>query len=244
MKKPIKKMSALLAAITVIAMCPLSAAANTLETGEETEEGVKYMRNDNGETEPFTGWTNRADKCYYYKNGIMKRNCWLRSKGERTYFLGKDGSMTTGKITLSGIEYEFDSTGHLIKDGFGISINTSDVTPEGMTMEITFERPADDCTFSLITSEGKYISVFCGDEYTIEKYTLNIWETVPYITDDILWNDEAEELNGNASFIRNIKWNGIYGILESGKYRLCKKIYYSNDEGEWVNKVYYGYFSI
>lgn len=241
MKKSIKKIYALLGAITVIAACPISTCAHTLKT----EDGIKYIRYDSGETEPYTGWTKKSGKRYYYKNGIMKSNCWLRSKGERTYFLEKDGSMTIGKATISGIEYEFDSTGHLIKDEFGISIKTSDVTPEGMTMEIVFERPGDD-TYSLITSDGKYMSVFCGDEYTIEKYTSDGWKAVPYITDEseTVWNGEAEELNGHEKFTSNLKWSNIYGSLESGKYRLCKKIYYSNDEGEWVNKVYYGYFSI
>lgn len=236
----IKRISALFAAIAVIIVCSLPAEASALKT----ENGIKYIQYDNGETTPYTGWTKKAGRRYYYKNGIMKRNCWLKSNGKRAYFLKKDGSMAVGKVTVSGIEYEFDNTGHLITDEFGISINTSDITSEGMTIEIIFERPADDCTSSLITADGKYVSVFCGEEYTIEKYASNGWEAVPFITGEIIRNDEMEELNGGARFTRNVKWDNIYGHLENGKYRLCKEIYYSNDEGEWVNKIYYGYFSI
>ena len=115
---------------------------------------------------------------------------------------------------------------------------------KGMTIEIVFERPADDCTSSLITDDGKYMDVFCGEEYTIEKYTSNGWKPLPFIVDEIEWNDEAEVVIGSEKFTRNVKWDNIYGTLENGQYRLCKKIYYNNDEGDWVNKVYYGYFTV
>lgn len=235
-----KRVAALFAAITVIAVCPLSAEASTLKT----EDGVKYIQYDNGETKPYTGWTKKSGKRYYYKNGIMKKSCWLKSNGKRTYFLRKDGSMAIGKVTISGIEYEFDSTGHLITDEMGISINTSNITSEGMTIEIIFERPVKDSVTSLITADGKYKSVFCEEYYTLEQYTSKGWMAVPFITDEAEWDDLAYELNGCDSYTFNVKWDNIYGTLENGQYRLCKKIYYNNDEGDWVNKVYYGYFTV
>ena len=210
----------------------------------QTVDGIKYIRYDNGETKAYTGWTKKSGDRYYYKNGIMKKNCWLKSNGKRAYFLKKDGTMTVGKITVSGVEYEFDKQGRLVEDAMGISVTASSVSSSGLTLTISFETPADDCTNSLITADGKYMSVFCADEYTVEKYTGNSWISVPYAADEIEWNDEAAELNGAAEYNFNTDWKSIYGDLDKGKYRLCKKIYYDDDDGAWVNKEYYGYFQI
>ena len=174
----------------------------------------------------------------------MKKNCWLRYGGKRRYYLGKDGAAATGKITVSGIEYEFDEKGRLVEDEFGISINVSNVTPTGVTYELSIERPSDDLTDSLITADGEYKAVFWGVEYAVEKYTSEGWIALPYISDDVCWEDEAWELNGSSSYSMKVDWKKIYGGLEKGSYRLCKKIYYYGDHGEFENKIYYGYFKV
>ncbi len=239
MKNNIKKTAAI-AAAALMAVCPLSVSAASLKT----ENGIRYIQYDNGETKAYTGWTSKAGKRYYYKNGIMKKNCWLRYGGKRRYYLGKDGAAATGKITVSGIEYEFDEKGRLVEDEFGISINVSNVTPTGATYELSIERPSDDLTDSLITADGEYKAVFWGVEYAVEKYTSDGWIALPYISDDVGWEDEAWELNGSSSYSMKVDWEKIYGSLEKGSYRLCKKIYYYGDHGEFENKIYYGYFKV
>lgn len=242
MNSIIKRTAALLAVATVMSMCPLSIEASTLKT----ENGVKYIQYDNGQSVAYTGWTKNktTGKRYYYKNGIMKKSCWLRSNGQRKYFLKKDGSMAVGKVTISGVEYEFDEKGALISDDFGVLLSSSDVTPTGLTFNLSFERPSYDCLSSLITDDGNYVSLFCGEDYTLEKYTSSGWKAVPYLVDEIGWDDIAYELNGKSEFDFSINWEYIYGSLESGNYRVCKKLNYFNDEGIIMDRSYYIYFKI
>lgn len=110
MKSSIKKIIAVAAASMMLAVCPISAQATSLKT----ENGIKYVQSDSGETKAYTGWVNNSGKKYYYKDGVMKKNCWLRVNGKRTYFMRKDGSAAVGKIKISGKEYEFDKNGRLI----------------------------------------------------------------------------------------------------------------------------------
>jgi hypothetical protein len=237
----VKKAGALLAATAVLAMCPISAEASTLKT----EDGVKYIQYDNGDTQVYTGWAKSTStgKRYYYKNGVMKKSCWLNVKGKHKYFLRKDGSLAVGKVTISGVEYEFDEKGALVTDDMGISITIPEATSTGVTYEVVFERPADDCTNSFVTADGKYKSAYCGNECTIEKYTSKGWQEVPFIA-EMDWTDEAFELCGSPSYLWSLKWDMYYGSLDSGKYRLAKKIYYNDDDGTYTNKTYYGYFSL
>lgn len=58
MKSIIGRTAALISAAAVIAMCPLSAEAATLET----ENGIRYIRYDSGETKAYTGWTTKIGK--------------------------------------------------------------------------------------------------------------------------------------------------------------------------------------
>ena len=114
MRKALSKCAALLLAMTTIAACPLSAEASTLKT----EDGIRYIQYDSGEAKPYTGWTAKAGKRYYYKNGIMKKNCWLTVNGRRKYFLDK---------------------GQLIPDEWGITLTASNVTPTGMNIEYLWD---------------------------------------------------------------------------------------------------------
>lgn len=244
MKKILKATAAILAAATMTFTVPMTAAAASLKA----DDGLMYIQEDSSEASLYTGWTKKAGKRYYYKDGVKKKNCWVTSKGERKYYLTGDGSAAVGKVTISGVEYEFDEKGRLVKDDWGITVTAEDVTADGLKMVFTFERPADNCTNSLITSEGKYISVFTGDEYLIEKYEDGKWKEVPYKADGWVWTDMASEMNGGSEFKFDINWKELYGTLESGRYRV-KKTLYSYKTGETYTsytfvKYYYAYFDI
>ncbi len=62
----------------------------------------------------YTGWKNRSGNYYYYKDGIMKKNCWLTVGGKRTYYLDSNGIRVTGNVTINGAEYKFDKNGMII----------------------------------------------------------------------------------------------------------------------------------
>jgi len=43
----------------------------------------------------------------------VKKNCWLKVKGKKTYYLTSDGSRAVGNIEISGKTYNFDKDGKL-----------------------------------------------------------------------------------------------------------------------------------
>ncbi len=245
MKKAFKRTAALIAAAVMTFTVPLPTAAASLKN----TDGLMYIQQDSGETSLYTGWTKKSGKLYYYKNGVKKKNCWMQSKGERKYYLTKDGSAAVGKVTVSGIEYEFDEKGQIVKDDWGITVTAEDVTSEGLKMVFTFERPADNCTDSLITSSGNYIAVFTGYEYSVEKYEDGEWKEIPYKTDRWEWVDYAEAMIGNSEFKYDINLKDLYGTLESGRYRVKKELSSYDYSGEscdilTTDKNYYAYFDI
>lgn len=228
MKNFIGRTAALFAAAMIIAICPLSAEAATLET----ENGIRYIRYDSGETKAYTGWTTKAGKRYYYKNGIMKKNCWLTEDGRKKYFLTADGAAAVGKVTVLGVEYEFDEKGRLIPDEWGITLTAKDVTPTGMTLELLWD--GTETTGSLEF----------GAAYTLERYQNGKWEAMPFLRDDIAFIAISYELRENEPFTLTKNWEELYGVLEGGKYRLCTDIMDFRKPGDYDRKQYYAYFTI
>lgn len=173
MKIPFKKAAAVFAASVMLGTCPMSAEAVTLQT----DNGIKYISCDNGDTKPYTGWSTMSGKKYYYKNGIMKKSCWLTVGGKRTYFLRKDGSLATGKVTISGREYDFGEDGRLILD-MKISVNGSvlkldaSAAPyeEGDTLMLPICPTAEALGYKVSLDEDSG-TVTVDDEY-IQKVTL------------------------------------------------------------------------
>lgn len=76
--------------------------------------GIRYKFGKDGVCKgKYSGWVKKSGKYYYYKNGEMKKNCWLNVKGKKTYYLTSDGSRAVGKIEISGKIYTFDENGKL-----------------------------------------------------------------------------------------------------------------------------------
>lgn len=76
--------------------------------------GIRYKFGEDGVCKgKYSGWVKKSRKYYYYKNGEMKKNCWLKVKGKNTYYLTSDGSRAVGKIEISGKTYTFDENGKL-----------------------------------------------------------------------------------------------------------------------------------
>ncbi len=74
--------------------------------------GVRYKFSSEGVCEgKYTGWVKRSGKYYYYKNGEMLKNKWLKVKGKNTYYLSADGSRAVGETEISGKTYTFDENG-------------------------------------------------------------------------------------------------------------------------------------
>ncbi len=231
MKNILKKTAAVLAAVTVISACPVTAFADKLYT----QDGLKYVQRDNGEASVYSGWTKKDGKRYCYKNGKMLKSCWLTVKGERTYFLKKDGSAAVGKTTISGTEYEFDENGKLVKETWGVSLSAKDVTPTGLT--IVIDKKGGSPTGELET----------GVSFTVERFENGKWTAVTPVNDEIFWTDEAyiiSEKDCDGKIEMNTNWEAIYGSLDAGRYRVSKEIDDWRAPGDWEGKTYYAYFNI
>ncbi|MCI7767536.1 MAG: hypothetical protein MSJ26_06100 [Oscillospiraceae bacterium] len=228
MKGFIRRTAALFMAMSALAVCPLSAEAAVLKT----EDGIRYIQYDNGETKAYTGWTTKAGKRYYYIDGIMKKNCWITSKGKKKYFLTADGSAAVGKVTVSGVEYEFDDKGRLIPDEWGITFTAKEVTPTGLKAELLWDGTP---------TTG---SLEFGEAYTLERYNDGKWEAMPILNHDIAFIALSYHLSANEPNVLNRYWDDLYGVLECGQYRLCTSVIDYRKGGDYDEKMYYAYFTI
>ena len=228
MNRTFVRCAAMFFAAAAIAVCPLSAKASTLKT----EDGIRYIQYDSGETKPYTGWTAKGGKRYYYKNGVMKKNCWLTSNGKRKSFLTKDGSAAVGKVTVSGIEYEFDDKGRLIPDNWGVTLTASDVTSAGMNVEFNWDGTET-------TGELEF-----GAAFYLEQYKDGKWEKLPTLSNDIAFEAISYSLTDDETVTQSKDWSKLYGTLESGAYRYCTDLMDFRKAGDYDRKTYYAYFTI
>lgn len=227
----VKKFFAAAAAVLTVSCMTASVCADTLEE----RDGLKYRISESGEDMGlYSGWTTRGGKRYYFKDGERKKNCWLTSKGKRKYFLQADGTLATGKVTLNGVEYEFDEKGAIVPDEWGLTLTAKDVTPTGCT--IVFTQSGGNPTGELET----------GSPFEIERYKNGKWTEVEPIMDkyDINWTDEGWIIEKNASVEFKEGWKTLYGELPAGKYRLGKSVYDWRKPGDYDKKMYYAYFEI
>lgn len=212
-----KFFAAAAAAVLTVSCTTANVSADTLEE----RDGLKYRISESGEDLGlYSGWTARGGKRYYFKDGERKKNCWLTSKGKRKYFLQADGTLATGKVTLNGVEYEFDEKGAIVPDEWGLTLTAKDVTPTGCT--IVFTRSGEN-TGELGT----------GSPFVIERYKNGKWTEVELIN-DIDWTDEGWIIGDTSAEFKE-KWKNIYGELSAGKYRIGKDV---------DRKMYYAYFEI
>lgn len=227
----VKKLIATVAAVLAISCMTANVYADTLEE----RDGLKYRISESGEDMGlYSGWTTRGDERYYFKDGVRKKNCWLTSKGKRKYFLQADGTLATGKVTIEGVEYEFDEKGVIVPDEWGLTLTAKDVTPTGCT--IVFTQSGGNPTGELGT----------GSPFKIERYKNGKWTEAELIIDeyDVAWTDDGWIIDENASVEFKEGWKYFYGELPAGKYRIGKDVYNSRKPGDYDKKTYYAYFEI
>ncbi len=76
--------------------------------------GIRYKFGKDGVCKgKYSGWVKKSGKYYYYKNGEIRKNCWLKVKGKKTYYLTEDGSRAVGTVEIAGKTYSFDKNGKL-----------------------------------------------------------------------------------------------------------------------------------
>lgn len=226
-----KRFLAVAAAVIAMSCVPVNVCADTLTE----RDGLKYLVSDSGAESLYSGWTKKGGDRYYYKDGVMKKNCWITSKGVKKYFLQADGSRATGKVTIRGVEYEFDENGVLLPDAWGLTLTAKDVTPTSCTL--VFTQSGGDPTGELET----------GSPFVIEQYKNGEWTELKTIypeDDPIFWTDEGWLIYKNESAEFKTGWKDIYGELPAGKYRIGKDVDDFRKTADYDTKMYYAYFEI
>lgn len=224
----VKKFLAIAAAALTISCVPVNAYADTLAE----RDGLKYLVSDSGTESLYSGWTKKGGDRYYYKNGVMKKNCWITSKGVRKYYLQADGKAATGKVTIRGVEYEFDENGAIVPDAWGLTLTAKDVTPTSCT--VVFAQSGGNPTGELDT----------GSYFELEQYKNGEWTAVKPLRDDIEWPAIGIPIDKNSSREVNEKWQELYGELPAGKYRIGKDVLDFRKTADYDRKMYYAYFEI
>ena len=115
----------------------------------------------------------------------------------------------------------------------GVTMQVSDVTPEGLTLKIS-------------QNGGKATSsIWYGVPYTLQVLE-GKWVEVPYATsvENVTWIEIAVELSLGGSTTESIKWQHIYGSLPAGKYRICKSFSASTGEDKYESQNVFAEFEI
>lgn len=117
-------------------------------------------------------------------------------------------------------------------DEWGISLQADDVTPSSMTLKI--EQFGED-------SFGEFST---GAAYSLETTVNDEWQAVKTKSDaPVVWAMIAYTIKKNDITEQQLNWNGIYGALKPGFYRLKKEISLSK-AGNHENKTYEVYFTV
>lgn len=60
-------------------------------------DGIRYKSSSNGVCQgKYTGWRKSSNGRRYYKDGVMLKERWIKTKSCKLYYVGDDGYMTTG----------------------------------------------------------------------------------------------------------------------------------------------------
>ncbi len=60
--------------------------------------------------------------------------------------------------------------------------------------------------------------------YYVEKYRNRQWEICDYVNDDIEFRDIKSLVMDGESYSFTVDWSNVYGELDSGSYRMVKKV--------------------
>lgn len=206
-----KKLLTLFSAVIITGSMTANVYADTLLE----KDGVKYRISDGGDNMGlYTGWTSREGKRYYYKDGKQLKNCWLTAGGEKKYYLTGSGEAATGKLTISGVEYEFDGSGEIIYDKWGITLSIDDVSATGCTA--VFSRKGGSCKDYLNAAGHALLERFENEEWTAVK-TLSMEHSV-------VWDVETKFITEEEPACFSHDWQWLYGELSPGKYRIAMDV--------------------
>lgn len=98
-----------------------------------------------------------------------------------------------------------------------IAIKDGTLTPSGVT---------------LIFTNNSDLEYTYGESFIIQRKSNDQWQNVTTIIDNYGFNDIGYMLEGKQTGEMDVKWEWIYGKLESGEYRITKDIIFVRDAGD------------
>ena len=117
-------------------------------------------------------------------------------------------------------------------DEWGITLRAEDVTPTGLTVVCT-------------QSGGQPLTnLNTGCMFRLEQWKRGEWKPLPALVDRVTWNMLAYGVAYEGSVEWDVAWEGLYGELTSGTYRVVKHIEGYRGMGEFTTKTYYAQFTI
>ena len=95
---------------------------------------------------------------------------------------------------------------------WGLTFETKDVTPKGMTLVIRQEGGVE------LTGQ-----INTGEPYGLKMREGDTWVDVPLLREDIAWNTIGYLVPTGGELEQNLDWSWMYGELEAGEYLLVKE---------------------
>ena len=127
--------------------------SNSLPTTKNrTINGIRYVFNKYGQCQgKYTGWSKSANGRRYYKNGVMLKERWIKTKSGKKYYAGEDGYMRTGWARVDGKTCFFDEKG--VWDGKKYYKGYKPVSMKYFLMDFDF---SDDIEYEYCINYKKY----------------------------------------------------------------------------------------
>lgn len=133
-----------------------------------------------------------------------------------------------GEATIRDLAYVEDDMVFSLFEAF----DNESIVLEGVSMSVQKDSvTANGAVVTLLNKVDKDYQY--GQEYFIQKYEDGRWYQVPYIIDDIGFEDIAYVLEKDSESEFTIDWNWLYGTLEPGEYRIVKDIMDFRDTGDY-----------
>lgn len=102
----------------------------------------------------------------------------------------------------------------------GVSMTVKEDSVSSVELTVIFENNSD--------KQGVY-----GEDFLLEKEIKGDWYQVPTIIDDYGFNEIGYELPPSKIDEFTIDWDWLYGSLDTGKYRVVKKILDFRSTGDY-----------
>lgn len=97
-------------------------------------DGIRYKFSSDGVCQgKYTGWTKSTNGRCYYKNGVMLKERWIKTKSGKKYYADEDGYMTTGWYRVAdGWCYFNEENGQMSTGNVKINGNTYTFSADGI----------------------------------------------------------------------------------------------------------------